>query len=145
MLVERELEFEALKGLLKKVVDGRGQIAMVTGEIGIGKSTLLAKFRAHVASNHKNISWISGGCEAMFTPRTLGMLHDMASELGEIVETAIKSGQERSELFGAVLDSLSSNQPIILACEDLHWADHATLDLLKFLSLIHISEPTRPY
>lgn len=49
--------------------------------------------------------WVAGGCEAMFTPRTLGLVHDMAAALGNDVEIALQTGIDRAELFNDVLTS----------------------------------------
>jgi predicted ATPase len=44
---------------------------------------------------------------------------------------AVRSGAERNTLFAAALDELEA-RPTLVVFEDLHWADEATLDFLKF-------------
>src|SRR5262245_12159107 len=44
----------------------------------------------------------------------------------------LNSGASRTTIFCAVLDELQGG-PAIIVCEDVHWADEATLDLLRFL------------
>src|SRR4029453_19587611 len=42
---------------------------------------------------------------------------------------------DRRELFAVFLDELNAaNRPTVVVVEDLHWADDATLDWLRYLS-----------
>jgi DNA-binding CsgD family transcriptional regulator/tetratricopeptide (TPR) repeat protein len=53
---------------------------------------------------------------------------------GELDRPAGEFGQARLfELLLRFLDRLSAQAPVVLVLEDLHWADHSTLDLLRFL------------
>jgi DNA-binding CsgD family transcriptional regulator len=47
--------------------------------------------------------------------------------------TAIDSGATREKIFTAALDELEHGTSALIVFEDVHWADEATLDLLKFL------------
>ena len=44
----------------------------------------------------------------------------------------LEAGSDRNAIFSACLSELG-DQPTIMLVEDIHWADEATLDLLKFL------------
>lgn len=58
----------------------------------------------------------------------------MASVLGGQVDALVREGADRQALYAALLDVLSDGgDPFLLVWEDLHWADFATLDLLRFL------------
>ena len=48
----------------------------------------------------------------------------------------------RLAIFAALLNELRSGKPTVLVFEDVHWADAATLDLLKYLSRRIRSIPT---
>ena len=72
------------------------------------------------------------GCEALFTPRPLGPLYDVAGALGAEVDALLAGDRNRERLFPAVLAAAGAT-PTLLVVEDVHWADHATLDLLKYL------------
>ena len=50
---------------------------------------------------------------------------------GEL-QSVLESDAERLRVFGAFLDLLST-QPSLVLLEDLHWADEATLDLLRYI------------
>jgi len=75
-----------------------------------------------------------GGCEALFSPRPLGPLYDIAPALDPALPSLIARGGDRSELFAAVLGSLHSAGVTLLIIEDVHWADAATLDFIKFVA-----------
>lgn len=123
-LLERERPMaELLSAVERLTVDG-GRVVALVGEAGIGKTSVL-DFVARQVCGHVRVLW--AGCEALFTPRPLGPLHDIAPELG------VDAGAPRERLFPEVL-AAARREPTLLVVEDVHWADHATLDLLKYLS-----------
>lgn len=131
VLVEREQPLKELIAMSRRAAIGHGGIALVAGEAGIGKTTLLEEMRLR-AGPGSTVIW--GGCDALFTPRALGPIHDMAHALGSEVRELLASGGQPSQLFAAVLRQVeTSRDTSILVFEDVHWADHATLDFLKFL------------
>lgn len=131
MLIEREDALATLAHLAHETASGQGAIALVRGEAGIGKTSLLHKFKSH---HHTDFHFIWGGCDALTTPRALGPLHDMCTELGPTVQAILEDDASLTKLLPAVIKHLSNPpQPIIMVFEDVHWADNATLDLLKCL------------
>ena len=134
MLIERDRELATIASAIRMATSGRGQIILASGEAGIGKSTLLETARDAAIIAHPKLSWFQGGCEALFTPRTLGPIYDMAPDLGHVVEMALEADAGQSALYSAILSALEKASPSVIVCEDMHWADHATLDLIKFLS-----------
>jgi DNA-binding CsgD family transcriptional regulator len=148
-LLERTSALDDLRRWLGDARAKRGRLVLVEGEAGVGKTSLLDEFVAR----HRNPSRspaprvLRGGCDPSTTPRPLGPLADVAAELGGRVEALLRvDGPTRAErsaqpevsrdaLFGAVLDRLSDDGGVwVLVIEDLHWADEATLDLLRFLA-----------
>src|SRR5688572_11073871 len=129
-LLERDPFLHALAEQLNLAAAGRGRVAVVGGEAGVGKTSLLEAFAA--AHDHAaRILW--SGCEALSTPRALGPLHDVARLVRGEHARSLREGEERSTLFAAALDELTREAPAVLIVEDAHWADDATLDFLKFL------------
>lgn len=131
MLVEREEPLSALFLALDEARKGQGRVALVMGEAGIGKSSVLREF---VSSAQKDSSVHCGACEAFFTARALGPLHDVAHGLGPHVAELLRRSAPPEQLFPAVLDSLQDNpRTSVLVFEDMHWADKASLDLVRYL------------
>ena len=132
-LVEREDALRSLRDAVAQAAVGHGRTVLVHGEAGIGKSSLLkAALRGPVQTSSVRVLW--GGCEALFSPRPLGPLYDMARDLGTEVRALLGQDGRRPELFGCLLDELrDSPRPTVMVIEDVHWADEATLDLLKYL------------
>lgn len=106
---------------------GRGAVALVAGEAGLGKTSLLSAF---VQEPGMAAWW--GGCDALATPHPLAPLHDMAEVAGADVREALRRPGDRPALFEAMLAALR-REPCVAVFEDVHWADEATLDLLQFL------------
>jgi len=131
MLIEREEPIERLIDLARRAAAGQGGTVVLGGEAGSGKTALLQEFARRLAPGHR-VLW--GGCEALFTPRALGPLQDMAHELGPRITGLLDQAAPPDRLFPALLAALQdSPEATILVFEDVHWADNATLDLVKYL------------
>jgi DNA-binding CsgD family transcriptional regulator len=127
-LLERERNLADLTAWFGAVAHGGGCIALVRGEAGVGKSVLLQKF----SEQQRDARVLWGACDALFTPRPLAPLHDIARQAQGALLTAFNSGANREAIFAAALDELEGTQALVVF-EDMHWADEATLDLLKYL------------
>lgn len=128
-LLERDGYLRDLRAAMDEVIGGTGRIALVSGEAGIGKTVLVEQFvRQH--AHAVRVLW--GTCDALFTPRPLGPLHDIASHTREPLRALLAADAGRQTIFSALLDELKG-RPVVIVFEDVHWADEATLDLLRFL------------
>ncbi len=127
-LLEREHCLADLATWLQTAVRANGCIVLVAGEAGIGKTALLQEF----AQRRSDARLLWGGCDALFTPRPLAPLHDIARRTRGRLATALASGAGPELIFTAALDEFEQTQTLIVI-EDVHWADEATLDLLKYL------------
>ena len=127
-LLERERAFADLGAWLDATAELGGCIVLVGGEAGIGKTALLQEFTRQFPDTR--VLW--GACDALFTPSPLAPLHDIARQTQGPLLAAITSGATRDLVFSAALDELERTQALVVF-EDLHWADEATLDLLKYL------------
>jgi DNA-binding CsgD family transcriptional regulator/tetratricopeptide (TPR) repeat protein len=130
-LLERERDLAALAALLTGVrEEGRGALVLLAGEAGIGKTELLRRF----CDEQRSAARILGGaCDALFTPRPLGPLIDVAASTGGQLAALVQSDAKPYEVAGALLDELGREAPTVLVIEDLHWADEATLDVVRLL------------
>ena len=132
MLIERDVPLQRLREMAKQAAAGQGAIALVIGEAGIGKSSLLREFAAGLGAGFR---LLQGGCEDLFTPRALGPLRDMAPQLGAGLAELLDGAAGSDLLFPRLLAWLAgASAPTVLLVEDVHWADQATLDLLKYLA-----------
>ena len=124
---------EPLRRLDELRAAGAGRVALVSGEAGVGKSTLVAAFVTRAAPA---LRLLFGACDPLLTPRELGPLHDIGRQVGGALAAALAAAGSREAVFAALLDELDAppDGPLpVLVIEDAHWADGATLDLLTFL------------
>src|SRR5215831_1698967 len=129
-LLERDALLATLSAAADAAARGEGGTVLVSGEAGIGKTSLLERFASGIGRGR--VLW--GACEALATPRPLGPLVDVAGEVGTALRGALARPSDRATLFGAVLDELvRPPAPTVVVFEDVHWADDATLDLVKYL------------
>ena len=129
MLLEREAMLAALAAQQRLALDGAGRIVFVEGEAGIGKTSLL---RAFAARQQDDLPVLWGACDALQTPRPLAPLHDIAVQAKREFGLLPDDDAPRLVVFGAFLAMLS-RRPVLVLLEDLHWADEATLDLLRYV------------
>ncbi|HEX9514591.1 MAG TPA: AAA family ATPase [Streptosporangiaceae bacterium] len=130
VLLERESHLAALYDYAGEARRGDGRLVLVSGEAGIGKSALVEQ----LAADLPDARWSWGACDGMFTPRPLGPLFDLATQLGGELGDLCRARAPRDELFTALLRQVSEPRRLnVLVVEDVHWADEATIDLLRFL------------
>ena len=127
-LLERERYLADLANWLKDASERSGLVALIGGEAGVGKTALLRQF----AEQQRGIRVLWGACDDFFTPRPLAPLYDIAQQAEGQLLAAINSGSNREALFTALLRELQ-REPTWVVFEDMHWADEATLDLLKYV------------
>jgi DNA-binding CsgD family transcriptional regulator/tetratricopeptide (TPR) repeat protein len=130
-VLEREGELAALAECLEAVRRGsRGRVLFVSGESGVGKTALLRRF-AHECGRSVRILW--GGCDPLFTPRPLGALLAVAEDAGGELDEVVGEGVLPHEVAAALARELRARAPTVFVLEDLHWADEATLDVVRLL------------
>ena len=75
-----------------------------------------------------------GACDALGTPRPLGPLVDMAATLEGAFPDSVHEGEKPHAVFLALLEEVRSVRPTIAVIEDVHWADEATLDVIRLVA-----------
>ena len=172
-LVGRDEEMAMLVRRWERARQGDGQLVMIVGEPGLGKSRLIEEFHARLRETPH--TWVEWSCSQLLQNTPLHpitewgrqrfggadvpaeqRLADLESSLAQVkldpVENAallaslldIPLPQERvptlppEELRRRQLAAMTNwvmagakVQPLVLALEDLHWADPTTLDLLR--------------
>jgi DNA-binding CsgD family transcriptional regulator len=121
-MLERDEPIAELLAGVAAAAEGRGGLVLLGGEAGIGKTTLV-RHVAQLAGEH----WL-GACDPLETPRPLGPLLDMLPDI-------LDGAPARGDVLATVLGLMSTvDTPGLVIFEDVHWADQATLDLLRFLA-----------
>lgn len=129
-ILERDDELAALGSAARDAGDGVGTVVLVSGEAGIGKSSLVEAIRGVLPAEGR---LLVGYCDDLATPRVLGPLRDLIGSVGTVLTSALERG-DRAAVLEALRNELGwANHPTVLAIEDVHWADEATLDVLRYL------------
>ncbi|HEU5037767.1 MAG TPA: AAA family ATPase [Nocardioides sp.] len=129
-LIEREPQLDTLGEYAGEARRGEGRLVLVSGEAGAGKSVLLEALE----QRERDAVWAWGSCDGLITPRPLGPVLDLAPVLGGDLCDAIRECRSREEVLHALLADLAACAPYAaVVVEDVHWADEATLDLLRLL------------
>ena len=131
-LLERAAQLSMLGDCLAEVVErSRGHAALVRGEAGIGKTALLRAFCDDLDARWR-VVWAA--CDPLYTPRPLGPLLDIARATDGELRTRVERGAKPHDVAAALLGELESSAPTVLVLEDVHWADEATLDVLRLVA-----------
>jgi DNA-binding CsgD family transcriptional regulator/tetratricopeptide (TPR) repeat protein len=127
-LLERDEPRLRLEAALADARKGRGSVVSLEGEAGIGKTALTVQF---VDAHRGDARVYVGSCEHLSTPEPMGPLRDIAREShGRFAVSPVG----RLATYEALHNLLVNGRgPALLVLEDIHWADEATLDLLRFL------------
>jgi DNA-binding CsgD family transcriptional regulator len=130
-MLERDAELSALAHAAREAADRHGSVVLVKGEAGIGKSCLVEALRSHLPAEGR---MLVGYCDDLATPRTLGPFRDLVGSVGTELSRAVTDGSERDRVLTALRTELTwPEHPTVLVIEDVHWADDATLDALRYL------------
>ena len=156
-LVNRTAELDALRTLVKDAfAERRCQIVTVLGTAGIGKSRLTRE----LASELEDVADVATGrCLPYGSGITFWPLQQLVADLGGLeaatvalagmsdaevvldrlraVTSATDAGAPSTELFWAVrrlLERISERRPLLVAFEDLHWAEPTMLDLVEYIA-----------
>ncbi len=132
-IVGRRAELARL-GAIVDGAEGRSALALVLGEPGMGKSRLLAEVGTTAAATGHRV--LRGGADEL-DPAPLGLWHGPARALGLPrlgADGTVPVSELRWEALDLLRGALLGCGPAVLALEDLHWADDASLWLLERLS-----------
>ncbi|SPM27516.1 helix-turn-helix transcriptional regulator [Mycobacterium terramassiliense] len=131
-LLEREAVLAELGKLLRAPANS-GRVMLLRGEAGVGKTAVVRRFITRVNSATVLVGW----CDPLAAPRPLGPLIDALAGLSPAAAGGLISAIESSDtgaLYRRLLTVLRNGQRWVWVIEDAHWADGATLDLVRFLT-----------
>jgi tetratricopeptide (TPR) repeat protein/transcriptional regulator with XRE-family HTH domain len=142
-IVGRERERSMLSGCLDEAIDGRGRLVLISGEAGIGKTTL-ASVLCREALEQSAVVLIGHCYDQTVTPPygpwlELTEQYSAGSRLPLLPRVLTRgtgaghltSQLELFEVVGSFVTNISAKQPLVVVLEDLHWSDPASLELLR--------------
>jgi len=154
-LIGRRQELAALEAALRRAYAGRAGAVLISGDAGVGKSRLLTEL-IELARRAGHVV-LSGGCldaadaALPYLPfvEALQQLSQLQPELVDNhpalarllpdthkPDTTHDRNLGQLQLFDALhsaIRELATEHTVLLAIEDLHWADRSSRDLLAFL------------
>ncbi|MFI8829925.1 ATP-binding protein [Streptomyces afghaniensis] len=129
-LEERDSELASLSRWWREAAAGTGRLVLVGGDAGAGKTALLHEFGRRLG----DARLLSGSSEPLTTPLPLGPLRDMADALPAPLSRELSGTPDPVKVRRRLLQELREGcVPTLVVLDDAHWADEATLDLLRFL------------
>ena len=131
LLLEREQALRVAAGYLTDATAGHGRLVFVAGEAGVGKTSFVTQV---IADAGAEASAALGTCDGSGTPAPLGALAEMLPRLPPGVWPAEAARHEVFTRLAAALREPGPPPAHLLIFEDVHWADEATLDLLRYLA-----------
>ena len=151
-LVGRAREQALTHAQLDAALTGQGGLVILSGEAGIGKTTLAED--ACRAARAAGAYVLVGHCyDRAETPpygpwvellEQFFALPDRSPALCAIAEPDITGSFSQATLFSEMRGlflAIARERPLVLVLEDLHWADTASLDLLRFVTRRLASAP----
>lgn len=164
VLIGRQVELTTLHALIDQARKGQGQMVLLSGEAGIGKSRLAAEVKTYAQA--QGFLVLQGNCfptdrSSPYAPvldllgssqtkellslstvnleplaRELALLHPdlVPSSSGETQLRPLEPEQEKRRLFVALTHLFTAKQPMLLTIEDIHWSDETSLEFLHSLA-----------
>jgi tetratricopeptide (TPR) repeat protein len=132
----------ALSDALATAAGGEPQFVLVAGEAGVGKSRLAREFTRDATSSGHRVLW--GDCvplqagELPYAPivaalRAVGLPAELTAGADTDATGTANAPARLFELLRARLGRLADETTTVLVIEDVHWADAATQDFLRYL------------
>jgi hypothetical protein len=151
VLIGRDHPAGVLRAEIGRAIESHGGLVLVTGEAGIGKTTLVTG--AAEEAKHLGALVLNGSCWDSDSAPGYWPWTQVVRGLRRVVEPArwaamadgeldVLLGEARGDgaadgfrLYDAVTSALvaaSQEKPVVVVLDDLHWADTASLRLLEF-------------
>ena len=155
-LVGRERELEHLKEHLALALSGSGQVVVLRGEAGLGKTRLVSELRAWAAACGAQVHLgearepdrtrpfgavsdalgVSLGASDPFLAELAREIYARPAPVGLLEGVAVEE-HYLAERLVAAFEVLCNNSPLVLAVDNLQWCDSSTILLLGRLVEVH--------
>jgi predicted ATPase len=132
-MFEREAIRSTISGLLTAAAGGSGGAVFVVADAGMGKTSLLDDACQVAAATGVDVGRATG--DVMESSLAFAVAREVLSGLGGVEAIDGPAGAQGARFF-RVLEALAAHaqtRPVLLAVDDLHWADEDSLALLSFL------------
>jgi DNA-binding CsgD family transcriptional regulator len=131
-LVGRDVEIAALRGVLEELAHGRGRGVLIEGEPGSGKSALLDTLLRGAECTVRSASCVEADGQAPLA----ALLSALRSRPPDAATEAVAVGHVLT-----LVDELCARGPLLLAVDDLHSADEASLLVWQRLCAVAARSP----
>lgn len=135
MIVGRSRELHQLQDTLARVAHDAGSVVVLAGEAGVGKSHLLDALVE--LARERGFGVAVGRCFADTAGQPYGPWREALGAVVASREASLGAGDDRARAFEAALSALqtrASERPLVVALEDVHWADRDSLLLLQHVA-----------
>jgi tetratricopeptide (TPR) repeat protein len=147
-LIGRDHPAGVLRAEIERAAESHGGLVLVTGEAGIGKTTLVTD--AAEAARRAGALVLSGSCwDSAAAPGYwpwVQVIRSLRRQVGEAAGPEVLLGERRSadatpddgfQIYDSVTSALvaaTQRQPVVVVLDDLHWADPESVRLLEFVA-----------
>jgi DNA-binding CsgD family transcriptional regulator len=137
--VGRDVEYAAAKDHVESALDGWGSTLLISGEAGVGKTTLMDQVLAEGSPDGRVVLRAAGlPLESLSSPfmvvrAMVRRLPDGVPRPPTVADARGGTGGVDPVEFDAWLDDVSITSPVVLAVDDLHWVDRESLDVLRYV------------
>jgi predicted ATPase len=146
-IVDRDSQLELLRSLLSSAAAGHGRVAIVSGDAGIGKTTIVRQCMRDAVSAGFQVA--SGHCYDLEATPPYGPWNDLARMLAsnggptpDLTATLTSATvQEQHALVWSTIATRARQQPLLLVLEDMHWSDGPSVELLRVVARRVTTEP----
>ncbi len=146
ILPGRERDQQELNALLHRANRGDGSVVLISGEAGIGKTTLTERIIGQAQQLGALV--LIGNCYATTTGQPFApwiaileqlrcTLPDSGSATTLLSSEATDTAASRDELYERIIGDFrhaTNSHLLVFMIEDIHWADTASLELLRYFA-----------
>jgi DNA-binding winged helix-turn-helix (wHTH) protein len=129
-VLERDDQLRRLGRAVHDLLAGQGGVVCISGAAGLGKTTLVRRATEDAGAD---VAVLLASCEDLSTPRALGPFRDMLLPSGGLLVDEVGPGFDAGAVLTRLRDVVRADGPPVIVVEDVHWADDATVDLLRLL------------